>query len=68
MRGRTVVSLMLLATPLVSVADEPAPPSLALLEYLGEWQDDNGNEIDPRALALMQLESTLGGGESDDEE
>lgn len=68
MRAKTLASLMLLVAPLVSVADEAEPPSLALLEYLGEWRDEQGNEIDPRVLVLMQLDSTQGGGESDDEE
>lgn len=26
---------------------EMPPPTLAFLEYLGEWQDDNGQLIDP---------------------
>jgi hypothetical protein len=58
--------LLLALAPQWSAAAEVEPPSLALLEYLGEWQDEEGNEIDPQALALLKLETA--GDESNDEE
>jgi hypothetical protein len=61
------VLLLLALLPVVSVAQEDEPPSLALLEYLGEWQDGEGNEIDPQALALLQLDAAQSGGESDED-
>jgi hypothetical protein len=57
--------LLLALAPQWSAAAEVEPPSLALLEYLGEWQDEEGNEIDPQALALLKLETA--GDESNDE-
>ena len=71
MRANRLVVFVWALVPLVGVADEPLPsepPSMALLEYLGEWQDVEGHEIDPQALAMMQLEPTQGRGESYDEE
>ena len=68
MRASPALLLMLSLGPAVAVADEIDTPSQARLEYLGEWQDDNGKEIDPQALALMPLDATQGGGESNDEE
>ncbi len=68
MRASRLVVFVWAMMPLIGVADESAPPSLALLEYLGEWQDEEGHEIDPQALAMMQLEPMPGGGDSDDEE
>jgi hypothetical protein len=64
-----VRGLLLLALCNVTAvaAQEEAPP-LALLEYLGEWLDEGGNEIDPQELALWQLDGELVGGESDDKE
>ncbi len=60
--------LLLALAPQWSVATAAEPPSLALLEYLGEWQDEEGNEIDPQALALLKLEAEAAGDESNDEE
>jgi hypothetical protein len=68
MRASSLCYLLLALTPLWSVADEAAPPSLALLEYLGEWQDEEGNTIDPQALALLQQDGPMVGGKSNDEE
>ncbi len=68
MRASRLVAFVWAMMPLIGVADESAPPSLALLEYLGEWQDEEGHEIDPQALVMMQLEPMPGGGDSDDEE
>lgn len=64
-----VRGLLLLALCNVTTvaAQEEAPP-LALLEYLGEWLDEDGNEIDPQELALLQLDGEPVGGEGDDKE
>lgn len=67
MRGRPLLLLLLLAST-GACAGEAELPSLALLEYLGEWQDEDGNAIDPQALALLGLEDKTGGGDSDDKE
>ena len=62
----TLLFLLLFSTALF--AEEVEAPSLALLEYLGEWQDDEGNAIDPQALALLEMESATAGGSEDDQE
>jgi hypothetical protein len=67
MQVKQGVLLLLALLPVVSVAQEDEAPSLALLEYLGEWLDGEGNEIDPQALALLQLDAAQSGGERDDE-
>lgn len=48
--------LLLLGCQAIS-ADEPDEPlpSLEFLEYLGEWQDDNGQLLDPMALDDTKL-------------
>lgn len=39
---------LLLSVPAVYAGDQETPsPTLAFLEYLGEWQDDDGQPIDP---------------------
>ena len=60
--------LFLLLFSSVLYAGEVEAPSLALLEYLGEWQDEQGNAIDPQALALLEIESATAGGSDDDQE
>lgn len=66
---RVSVSLfLLLFASQAATAGELETPSLALLEYLGEWQDEDGNDIDPQALALLSVGNTVAGGNSDDEE
>ena len=67
MRVRPLLLMLLLFSPAL-FAGEAAAPSLALLEYLGEWQDEDGNEIDPQALALLELEAATAGGSEDDQE
>lgn len=70
MRADHTLLLLLMLNPLCSIAGEPEAlegPSLALLEFLGEWQDGEGNEIDPQLLALMQPDEMSSGGERDDE-
>ncbi len=67
MRCNSLLVLLLLVSPVVS-GEEAQQPSLALLEYLGEWQDQDGNEIDPQALALLGLQDKAGGGDSNDQE
>ncbi len=68
MRANPALLFLLSLAPVMAVADEVDAPSLALLEYLAEWQDDNGNEIDPQTLALMLPGAEQGGGERNDEE
>jgi hypothetical protein len=63
------VKRLLLATTLLAcaaaVAEEAeVPPSLELLDYLGEWGDAEGQWLDPEILQLV----TLGGGEQANEE
>ncbi len=60
--GLLFVSSQVLGT---DVPDEPLP-SLEFLEYLGEWQDDSGQMIDPIVLGdTAALEGEL---ENDGEE
>ncbi len=66
MQVEIIVLLLLALMPLHSHAEEQEP-SLALLEYLGEWQDEQGHDIDPQALTLVQLDTAQERGESDDE-
>lgn len=67
MRASPLLLLGLLAA-LPSMAGEAGPPTLELLEYLGEWQDTDGNEIDPQALALLGLEGASAGEGKDEQE
>lgn len=60
--------MFLLLFSSVLFAGEVEAPSLALLEYLGEWQDAQGNAIDPQALALLEMDNTTAGGSDDDQE
>lgn len=62
-----VLLVLLTLPPLAALAQELETPPLALLEYLGEWQDESGNEIDPQALAQLQLDAAQGKGEHNDE-
>ena len=68
MRVNPLFFLLLALAPQWGIAAEPAAPSLELLEYLGEWQDADGNGIDPQALALLAMDDDAAGGESNDEE
>ena len=68
MRVSSLFYLLLVLAPPCSVAEEKVSPSMALLEYLGEWQDEDGNTVDPQALVLLQLDNLAGEGESDDKE
>lgn len=67
MRVEYFALVLFAAMPVFVTAAEEAEPSLELLEYLGEWQDGEGHEIDPQALALVQLNARPDGGETDDE-
>lgn len=51
-----VKSLLLAAALLgfnVVVAEEAEVPPLELLEYLGEWEDQEGQWLDPQLLQLV---------------
>jgi hypothetical protein len=68
MRVKRGLLVLLALFSVTAMAGEDDAPPLALLEYLGEWLDEGGNEIDPQELTLLQLDGALGGGESDDKE
>lgn len=60
------VVLMLLAGSGAKAADQSgsdapaaAPPPLELLEFLGQWETDDGEWIDPQALEDPELASLL---------
>lgn len=60
------VVLMLLAGSGARAADQSgsdaptaAPPPLELLEFLGQWETDDGEWIDPQALEDPELASLL---------
>lgn len=38
-------------------ADEDTAPSMAFLEFLGEWETDEGEWIDPQILESMEAET-----------
>ena len=50
MRARWVLAgfLSVISSPLF--AAESDPPSLELLEFLGSWEDAQGNWVDPQTL------------------
>lgn len=54
MNPRTCGLLVLLTLPL-HAAD--APPSPELLEFLGEWTDDQGKAIDPFSLPKLDTKT-----------
>ncbi len=62
---------LLIAAP-VPAQDETPMPDEALLEFLGTWEDDDGNWIDPLEFEQYQLDESRSepdeaGAESDDE-
>ncbi len=66
MRVEHLLAGMLLLLPLTGMAEDTELPSLELLEYLGEWQDEAGNEVDPHVLALLQAEAVREKGDDDE--
>ena len=50
--------LWLLLLPLSAAAD--TPPDLELLEFLGEWQDDSGQWLDPLPLSEESVTAQVG--------
>lgn len=50
-RQALLLYLALLSMPLS--AEDRVQPSLELLEYLGGWEDAQGNWIDPQELAAV---------------
>lgn len=61
-----VLALLLLSPPLV--AEEEAAPPLELLEYLGGWEDEQGNWLDPLTLYGAALELAQAESETNDEQ
>lgn len=55
----------LLSQPLL--AEDTEQPSLELLEYLGRWEDKQGNWLDPRTLAVAALDGAQIENETGDE-
>ncbi len=62
MQGKALLGLLmvvLLTNSNVMAAEEKAPapqqPSMELLEFLGEWQTDDGEWVDPTALERMVI-------------
>ncbi|MEM7293990.1 MAG: hypothetical protein AAF420_11435 [Pseudomonadota bacterium] len=49
-RFRTKVALLLVSACWVAPLAAEAPPSLELLEFLADWQDESGEFIDPFEL------------------
>ena len=62
------MAFLVMATPSLSKGADPsqpqnsvaadevaAPPSMELLEFLGEWETDDGEWLDPTKLDLMLL-------------
>ena len=57
------VVMVLAAGSQVLAADGDQRPDLDLLEYLGEWEDEQGDWLDPLLLAEQADDSNSGGGE-----
>lgn len=55
----------LLSQPLF--AEDNEQPSLELLEYLGRWEDKQGNWLDPRTLEVAALDGKQIKNETGDE-
>lgn len=55
--SKTVWLLFVLLPSIVCATEDTQQPSLELLEYLGNWEDVNGNWIDPQLLepAVMKI-------------
>ncbi len=71
MRVNKAFLLLLYLLPLTVNAVEQEPPSMELLEYLGNWEDSNGNWIDPQMLeptAMRVAESENETANKDDDE
>ncbi len=52
---RYAVMLLLAMTAPAAMAQEDEPPSPAMLDYLGGWELDNGERIDPIELERMDV-------------
>lgn len=52
-RGCCLLALLLLVPPVMAESDGDEP-TLELLEFLAEWQDGEGQWIDPVALAVNE--------------
>ena len=64
-----VGALLLVLTPVAprASAEDEQQPSLELLEFLGEWETEDGVWIDPLSL-LETEESDLESGEDDEKD
>ena len=62
-----VLALLLISPPLVA---EEVSPSLELLEFLGGWEDEQGNWLDPLTLdaAAVELAQAESETDTDDEQ
>ena len=58
MPGKRAGLLLLLTSSTLALAAEDALPSMGLLEFLGEWEDDDGTWID------SQMEGATDAGDS----
>ncbi|MFO7594316.1 MAG: hypothetical protein R6X15_09775 [Pseudomonadota bacterium] len=61
-----LLALLLLSPPLA--AEDREQPSLELLEYLGGWEDEEGNWLDPVTLGAADLKLAQRESETDDEQ
>ena len=58
-RGCCLLALLLFVPPVMAESDGDEP-TLELLEFLAEWQDDEGRWIDPVALVVNEEELVSG--------
>lgn len=70
MRFSPLVLVLLLLSPPLLAEEEAPPPSLELLEYLGGWEDEQGNWLDPLTLdaAAVELAQAESETDTDDEQ
>ena len=54
-QGRVLLLAAALLCPILVLAEEADVPPLELLEYLGEWEDGDGQWFDPTILQLVML-------------
>lgn len=61
--------LVMLGIPLAALAQEESPPSMELLEFLGEWEEEDTGWIDRQLSGLIEVAGEAEANEeSDDDE
>ncbi len=61
-KGCCLLALLLFVAPVLAESDSDEP-TLELLEFLAEWQDEEGRWIDPVALVINEEDLVTDDGE-----